>query len=100
MYNATMRKLLAISIILACPFIAGCGTILAVTQNIPFPNQIYGGSLHGPWAGGHNVLDLPFSLIADTIVLPYTIPRTIYNCHHPEDMPKTDFMGDPVDPTR
>ena len=31
----------------------------------------------------HGYPDVPFSFIADTIVLPYTIPRTLYNRKHP-----------------
>jgi len=30
----------------------------------------------------HMILDTPFSLVADTIALPYTIPRTIWNYYH------------------
>lgn len=73
----------------------GCGTAHAVASNSPFPNQIYGGvrcELNEP-----NVLtfyDIPFSAVADTLVLPYTIPRTLYNCAHPECRPRYDDWWD------
>jgi len=34
-----------------------------------------------------HVLDVPFSAVADTLVLPYTIPRTLYIYAHPESRP-------------
>lgn len=66
--------------------LSGCGTIESLRSNEPFPNVVYGGtylSLHGHVTQ----FDAPFSLVADTVVLPYTIPRTIHNRHHPEDQP-------------
>jgi len=65
---------------------AGCGTIYSISNNEPFPNIIYGGTR----CTGHEVLDIPLSMAADTIALPYTIPRSIYNSQHPEDKPKGD----------
>ena len=33
--------------------------------------------------GSHGTqIDVPFSLVTDTVLLPYTIPRTIYNYNH------------------
>jgi len=71
---------------------AGCGTIYSIGNNEPFPNIVYGG-IHFV---GHNALDLPFCMVADTVALPYTIPRSIYNSHHPEDRPKEDAPNTPA----
>ena len=64
----------------------GCGTMVSLRTNQPYPNVIYGGTylaLHG-----HGTfLDAPFSALADTIVLPYTVPKAIHNCNHPENRP-------------
>ncbi len=59
----------------------GCGTLFTLTHNKQWPNQIYAGTRAA--AAGHSTqIDIPFSLVADTMVLPYTIPRTIYNYTH------------------
>jgi len=65
-------------VIVSSLLLSGCGTIWALSNNEQWPNQIYAGTRAS--ATGHSTqLDVPFSLIADTLVLPYTIPRTIYN---------------------
>lgn len=56
----------------------GCGTLVALSDNKQWPNQIYAGT-RASYQGFHTQLDVPFSCIMDTVVLPYTIPRTIYN---------------------
>ena len=56
----------------------GCGTFVTLGDNEKWNNQIYAGTRAS--AQGHATqLDVPFSIIMDTVVLPYTIPRTIYN---------------------
>ncbi len=42
------------------------------------------------------IIDAPFSLIADTILLPYTIPKTIVNYLEPDDKwkPASDIPDD------
>ena len=48
-------------------------------------------------SGGHNVasapfcllLDLPFSLVADTVLLPFTIPVSIRSCNKDEAVKRT-----------
>ena|SRR5690242_5376618 len=76
--------LLLTPLILTCA--VGCGTIYSIGNNEPFPNIVYGGVHYV----GHNILDLPLCVAADTVALPYTIPRSIYNSHHPEDRPKDE----------
>lgn len=57
---------------------SGCSTLFYISEDEP-PNKIYVGTreiLRNP----HRVLlDLPFSFVLDTVLLPYTIPVTIYN---------------------
>jgi predicted Zn-dependent protease/uncharacterized protein YceK len=56
----------------------GCGTLTTLGDNERWPNQIYAGTRAA--LNGHGTqLDAPLSFIADTLVLPYTIPRTLYN---------------------
>lgn len=60
--------------------LSGCATIVSLQED--GKNKIYSGTIkHFELGCAHAVcLDFPFSLAADTVVLPYTIPRTIYNC--------------------
>ena len=78
-----MRALQRLLILLGCIFFAGCSTIVCLGDNKGTPNQIFAGTRED--LNPHTIYDLPFSLVADTIVLPYTIPRTIYNRHHAND---------------
>lgn len=61
--------------------LSGCATTVTVFDEDP-DNLVYSGTrrdLDG-WALAHGgFLDLPFSFVFDTILLPYTIPRTIWN---------------------
>lgn len=69
--------------LLACLALAlsGCATTITVFEEDP-DNLVYSGTrrdLDG-WAFLHGgFLDLPFSFVFDTILLPYTVPRTIWN---------------------
>jgi len=64
---------------------AGCGTLASIGYDDPYPNIVYGGVRRelAPLSP-HTCLDIPLSAVADTIVLPYTIPRSIFNSKHPE----------------
>ena len=66
----------------------GCATTVALQED--GKNQIYSGTIkHFELGCAHAVcLDFPFSLIADTVILPYTIPRTIYNYSKGNDAQK------------
>ncbi|MBE9557747.1 MAG: YceK/YidQ family lipoprotein, partial [Proteobacteria bacterium] len=58
--------------------LSGCATTVTVFEEDP-DNLVYSGTrrdLDG-WAFAHGgFIDLPFSFVFDTILLPYTIPRT------------------------
>src|SRR5207253_1191719 len=89
MGNLTVKRILASLLLLS----TGCGTTVALRDNDRFPNQIYAGtrcSLHGACCA---VGDVPFSMVADTIVLPYTIPRTAINLAMAHDQ-KPPALGD------
>lgn len=67
--------------------LSGCGTLANTFEEEP-KNKIYVGvrqDLTG-WTFAHGgFIDLPFSFVADTILLPYTIPKTIANYAADED---------------
>ena len=71
--QAIMLSLLILSLLV----LSGCAT--SVTLSEPqTKNKIYSGTIrHFELKCAHGTcLDFPFSLIADTILLPYTIPKT------------------------
>jgi uncharacterized protein YceK len=76
MTTGLRKLLLAASLILS-----GCATMASSFEEEP-KNKIYVGvrqDLTG-WTFAHGgFIDLPFSFVADTILLPYTIPKTIAN---------------------
>lgn len=67
--------------------LSGCATMANTFEEEP-KNKIYVGvrqDLTG-WTFAHGgFIDLPFSFVADTILLPYTIPKTIANYAAQED---------------
>ena len=81
---------LRLSFALIAIFASGCGTIASVSENEPYPNIVFGGIRNelSP-INGHTMFDLPLSAVADTLVLPYTVPRSIYNANHPNGKPST-----------
>ena len=94
-------KPLALLACLALPLLAGCGT-LANTFEEETRNKVYAGvrADFGEWTFAHGgFLDLPFSFVLDTVLLPYTIPKTIAN-YAAGDKPRPgpddgDTGGDP-----
>ena len=83
--------------LVACliPALSGCGTLANTFEEEP-RNKVYAGVradltewtlLHG------GVLDLPFSFVLDTILLPYTIPKTIANTAADEGPEGPDDAG-------
>ena len=65
-------------------FFTGCGTIFTLADDAKsdcHENLLYSGTRESA-TNIHFLFDTPFSLVADTIVLPYTIPRTIWNYFH------------------
>ncbi len=80
--------------------LAGCGTLANTFEEEP-GNRIYVGLRADLGAIGHGgLLDLPFYFVLDTILLPYTIPKTIANrsavesVGKPEDMKPADGIGE------
>jgi uncharacterized protein YceK len=69
-------KIIVLSFLLG--IISGCGTLVNIAEEEP-KNKIYVGTraslgnIHG------GVIDVPFSFVLDTVLLPYTIPVSIYN---------------------
>ena len=85
----------------------GCTTIMRLSE-FPVPPQIYGGvrydiSFWGDSIVGSRtmlaaliIMDLPFSLVLDTVLLPLTIPGEIYALANPrtETKPSTYVPAD------
>lgn len=65
----------------------GCGTIVTLQEDADYDckgNLMYSGTIRSVENFGHTFLDLPFSFVADSLVLPYTLPKTIWNKFHPK----------------
>ena len=88
---ARWRRALAASLVLALPLLGGCGTVVCMTLQRPSEPRLGGGRLsplgaiycgvafdvwlleEGPAAArALAIVDLPFSLLADTALLPFT----------------------------
>lgn len=73
-----LMPVLALALVLA---LSGCGTLANTFEEEP-KNKIYVGVRQDftGWTFAHGgFVDWPFSLVLDTILLPYTIPKTIAN---------------------
>lgn len=78
MARSIPRSLSAIALVLA---LSGCATLANTFEDEP-KNKIYVGVRQDftGWTFAHGgFVDWPFSLVLDTILLPYTIPVTIRN---------------------
>jgi uncharacterized protein YceK len=65
----------------------GCGTIVSLQEDADYDcraNLMYSGTIRSVENFGHTFLDVPFSFVADSLLLPYTIPKTIWNKFHPK----------------
>lgn len=61
-------------------FLSGCATSQTLSEQ-DTKNKIYSGTIRN-WelkCAHATCLDFPFSIVADTLVLPYTIPKTVIN---------------------
>jgi hypothetical protein len=65
-------------------FVATAGSIY---ENEPYPNIVYGGTRFEAGNVHGGLLNVPACVVADTVCLPYTIPRSIYNSEHPGGNP-------------
>jgi uncharacterized protein YceK len=74
-----------------------CGCASIITLGEPkTKNKVFSGTIrHIELKCGHAVcLDMPFSLVADTVLLPVTIPWTAYNfAEVDENQPPTEQNG-------
>jgi uncharacterized protein YceK len=78
-----MQQQMRISPMLFALALSGCATIGTLGEP-ETRNKVYSGTIRDiqlDCAHG-TCLDLPFSLAADTVVLPVTIPWSIYNVSH------------------
>jgi uncharacterized protein YceK len=78
-----MKQQMRISPMLFTLALAGCATIGTLGEPETH-NKVYSGTIRDiqlECAHG-TCLDLPFSLVADTVVLPATIPWSLYNVSH------------------
>ena len=57
--------------------------MLSISENEPFPNIVYGGTRLT--LNSHEAALAPIAFVLDTLALPYTIPKTLYNNNHPEN---------------
>ena len=77
-----------IILVLAIPFFASCGTLCtAIDDGKGCPKLApYSGTRAS--AQGHSTqLDVPLSFIADTLLLPITIPKMLLDSQHPDKSP-------------
>lgn len=77
------RPLLSsIALIAGIAILGGCVTINTISEEKPC-NKVYSGvigNVSDSWWLMHSLfLDIPFSFVADTLVLPYSIPKTVIN---------------------
>ncbi len=89
-----MKQAVTTIVMIACACLTGCGTIHTLTENKYNAPQnqywVYGGVrmdwdfVAGPpspflprWVRVFGIADVPFSAVADTVCLPYTIPKAV-----------------------
>ena len=80
-----MTQQMRISLVLIALSLSGCATIGTLGEP-QTRNKVFSGTIRDielECAHG-TCLDLPFSLVADTVVLPATIPWSLYNVFHEE----------------
>jgi uncharacterized protein YceK len=85
-----MKRLWAAVIMVAIAH--GCGTIGTISQAKPGENLIYSGTraeTASGWAFSHTLPDLPFTIVGDTLALPYTVPHAFWQ-KSPSTQPKSD----------
>src|SRR5215510_226074 len=84
-----MTHPMRISLVLVAVALSGCGTIGTLGEP-QTRNKVFSGTIRDiQLQGAHGTcLDLPFSLVADAVVLPATIPWSLYNVFHNEPMPR------------
>ena len=89
------------AVALLAPALSGCATLANTFEDEP-KNKIYIGTRQDftLWTFIHGgIFDWPFSLILDTILLPYTIPVTIAAYARDESAPPNDQPADQPEET-
>jgi len=68
-----------LSLVFSCALLlSGCFTVGSIVVDEGCDNLVYSGtraSWDARWHGG--IVDLPFSFVVDTVLLPYTVPATV-----------------------
>jgi uncharacterized protein YceK len=74
-----------ISLVLLAVALSGCATIGTLGEP-QTRNKVFSGTIRDiQLEGAHGTcLDFPFSLVGDIVVLPATIPWSLYNAFHEE----------------
>jgi uncharacterized protein YceK len=87
-----MRSRIGGSFLLAALItLSGCATLATLSED-ETKNKIYSGTIrHIELKCAHaTCIDAPFSLVLDTLLLPFTIPKTIWNSSKSEGKNKSD----------
>jgi uncharacterized protein YceK len=81
------RTLMKGFLVMAAMALSGCATIATLGEP-ETKNKVFSGTIrHFELACGHGqCVDFPFSLIADTVILPATIPWSIINVVRDDDV--------------
>ena len=84
MIREPAKRAVAASLLVAV--LSGCATFATLAEN-ETKNKVFSGTIrHFQLKCGHAVcLDFPFSLVADAVLLPVTIPLTIVNLTRADD---------------
>lgn len=95
-----MKTLLTAVCIIVAGILVGCATQTVLDEE-DTKNKIYCGTIrHFDTTGWYDTIyDLPFSFVADTLLLPYTIPKTIinYQSQEEEEQQTASFEKDTTD---
>ena len=74
------RRLIHAAVMMAVTLLAGCATIGTLSED-ETKNKVFSGTIrHGELKCAHGTcLDFPFSLAADVLLLPITVPWSLVN---------------------
>ncbi len=90
-----MKSRLAVLVIASVSvFVAGCGT-MATAAGKKEEFGVYSGTKRSLENGSHTLLDVPLSLVADTLLLPITATRAALSKSAPEEK-KTETAARPT----
>lgn len=87
-----MKIVVTMMLLIGCIYASGCGTVLSLSESeSPYRDDlVYSGVMLDCWAAFDSdadhlrpigkvlaIVDIPLSATADTVCLPYTIPKTL-----------------------